>query len=137
MYKFKLIWAYVIHTCSLFTFFYLADSHFITKTHRHIQKLDKCIAYRAPYKLVKEWLICDKLAYIYRNFFYFFKSGIIFENTLKLFKNMPEIFQRWFKNLNTDFWCRTEFQKIRISSRFCTDFSFFSSIFSIFLSNFL
>ncbi len=32
----------------------------------------KCIAYRAPYKLVKEWLICDKLSYIYRNFFYFF-----------------------------------------------------------------
>ncbi len=32
----------------------------------------KCIAYRAPYKLGKEWLICDKLAYIYRNFFNFF-----------------------------------------------------------------
>ncbi len=48
----------------------------------------KCIAYGAPNKLGKEWLICDKLAYIYPNFFLFFcffTSGIIFEITLKLF----------------------------------------------------
>ncbi len=63
----------------------------------------KCITYRASYTLVKEWLICDKLTYIYLYFFLFFcffKYGKIFENTLKLFKNMPEIFQRWFKNFH-------------------------------------
>ncbi len=32
----------------------------------------KGTAYRAPDKLVKEWRRCDKLADIYRNFFFFF-----------------------------------------------------------------